>query len=320
MLMKLKNEILVVDNIKTYFKLDNAIVKAVNGVSFTLGRNEFIGIIGESGSGKSVLLYTILRILPPNAIVKGSIIYENINLLSIKEYKARKIIGKDFAYIPQSIGQALNPVLEVGFQIAEKPIEHLNYSKRQGFKLALKILKSLGLREVNKTVKMFPHELSGGMKQRALIAVGISIPPKVVLADEPTKGLDIIKKRLVIELFKYIRERFNPAGIIVSHDLSFIREIVDKIYVMYCGQIIEIAPTTTFFSKPLHPYSQLLLKSLPINDFKPIPGEPPSMINPPKGCKFHPRCPYANSICRRVEPGFYTPEHGRFVKCHIYGG
>jgi len=306
-------------NVRTRFHLQRIVVKALDGVDLDVYENETLGIVGETGCGKSVLLLTALRLLPPNARVEGEILYDGrVNLLGVSEGEARKIIGREFALVPQGLGLSLNPVLNVGFQICERAVEHRTYSKSRGFEVSVSLLRKLGLRDAEKWSKGYPHQLSGGMKQRVLVAMGILGNPRVVFVDEPTKGLDVIKKSLLITLLKRARRESHSTFIIVSHDLGFVREITDRVCVMYCGQVVELSPTKDFFKEALHPYSEALLEALPEGGLKPLEGEMPSMVNPPAGCRFHPRCKYATEICRKVVPTVKSFE-GRLVRCHRAG-
>ena len=306
-------------NVKTYFHLQRIVVKALDGVELDVYKNEALGIVGETGCGKSVLLLTALRLLPSNARVEGEILYDGrVNLLGVSEGEARKIIGREFTLVPQGLGLSLNPILDVGFQICERIVEHRGYSKPGGIELAVGLLKRLGLRDVEKWSKSYPHQLSGGMKQRVLVAMGILGNPRVVFVDEPTKGLDVLKKSLLINLLKRARRESHSTFIIVSHDLDFMREITDRVCVMYCGQVVEVSSTKDFFKEPLHPYSEALLEALPEGGLKLLEGEMPSMVNPPAGCRFHPRCKYATENCRKVAPTVKGFE-GRLVRCHRAG-
>ncbi len=306
--------ILSLQRIKTYFRLDKLLIKAVDGVDLEVYPGEALGIVGESGCGKSALLLTILRLLPHNAHFSGKAIYDGIDLLGISEDKARKIIGKNFAFVPQSFGASLNPVMKIGFQIVERSLEHSNV-KKDVKRDVTDLLRKLGVEEAEKTVQRFPHQLSGGMKQRALVAMGVFGEAKIVFLDEPTKGLDVVKKRLTMDLLRKAREETETTFFVISHDIEFIESVASRICVMYCGQIVEEAPKKDFFKKPLHPYSKALLESLPSRGMKAIKGEAPSMVNPPSGCRFHPRCELAEEVCIKSEPELLRIDN-RFLRCH----
>lgn len=308
--------ILSLQRIKTYFQLDRIVVKAVDSVDLDVYPGEILGIVGESGCGKSALLLTILRLLPPTARFSGRAIYDGVDLLSIDEREARKMIGKNFAFVPQSFGTSLNPVLKIGFQIVERSLEHLSMRK-DAIGLATSLLRRLGMDRPEKIVQSYPHQLSGGMKQRALVAMGIFGKPRIIFLDEPTKGLDVVRKRLMMKLLNEAR-RETDALVLVSHDLEFVESVTDRLCVMYCGQIVEISPTKDFFENPFHPYSRALLESLPSRGMKPIEGEMPSMISPPSGCRFHPRCKWAERECAELESELLMVDD-RFVRCHKGG-
>ncbi len=304
--------------LRVYFNTPEGLVKAVDNVELDVYEGEVLAIVGESGSGKSVLGLAILGLLPPNTIVEGSIIYDGVNLVELGENVFREIRGTGIAWIPQDTDASLNPVLKVGFQIAETPLEHGKLSRKLIWSFSEKLLESLGVKPPRLRAREYPHQLSGGMKQRVLVAIGVSGNPRLLIVDEPTKGVDVVRKRQLLNLLKNIKNS-NPklTILLITHDIPFIEELADRIAVMYCGQIAEISTRTRFFTKPLHPYSKMLLESLPNRGFKPIPGELPSMINPPRGCRFHPRCPHIMDTCRRLEPPLVEVD-GNYVKCWKY--
>ncbi|ENN96362.1 peptide ABC transporter ATPase [Methanocaldococcus villosus KIN24-T80] len=302
-------------NLSVEFKLGKKSVKAVNNVSLKINENETVCLIGESGSGKSVLGLSILKLLPENVKISGEVYYKNKNLLSLPEKELKNIRGKIIAWIPQT-SSALNPVITVGEQIAEPLIYHLKLDKKRAWRRVIDLLNFFSIIPAEKRAKQYPHQYSGGMKQRALVAMGISAEPEFIIADEPTKGLDIVKKFNVIEAFKKIKKK-KLSQLIITHDLHLAEVIGDKISVMYCGQVLEVCNKNRFFNEPLHPYSKALLEALPDRGLKPIRGFPPSMVNPPSGCKFHPRCDYCLDICKRKEPPFFKVEDS-LVRCWRY--
>ncbi len=303
---------LEVGDLRVYFKTDFGVVRAVDGVSFEVRKGERFTLIGESGSGKSVLAQAILRLLPKNAKINGKIIFGGRDLLKLSEDEIRRIRGRRIAWIPQS-QSSLNPLLNVGFQCAEPLLEHLRMDKNSAFAKVLKIFDFLGIGR--NRAKDYPHQFSGGMRQRVLVAMGISTNPKLIIADEPTKGLDASKREQIVELFRKIGYK---TMLIITHDLRFAEKIADRIAVMYCGKIMEISPVEEFFNEPLHPYSKGLLDSLPSRGLKPIRGFQPSMMNPPSGCRFRERCEFASERCRREPPLFNL--NGRSVRCWLYDG
>ena len=301
--------LLRVENLKVHFKTDMGVVKAVDGVDLSVDTGERFTLIGESGSGKSVLGLSILRLLPKNATISGRIVFDGKDLLELDERDMQRIRGREIAWIPQS-QSSLNPVLTVGFQCAEPIIQHLNYDKRSAWRKVLEIFEFL---KIGNRAREYPHQFSGGMRQRVLVAMGISTDPKLIIADEPTKGLDASKREQVVELFRRIKDK---TMLLVTHDLYFANELATKIAVMYCGKIVEVCSAKDFFKEPLHPYSKGLLDSLPLRGLKPIKGFQPSMINPPKGCRFRERCEFASSKCKEEPPLFNL--NGRSVRCWLY--
>ncbi len=310
------NDILVVKDLQVHFILENTSVKAVDGVSFNVRKGENLALIGESGSGKSVLGMTILRLLPKNVRVNGKILFNGSNLLELPEEELRKIRGKEIALIPQNPATSLNPVLKVGIQIAEPMEVHLGIDKKIAIQKVINLLKFFDINPAEKRVNEYPHQFSGGMRQRALVAMGTSTKPKLIIADEPTKGVDVTKKLRVVELFRRIKENNKLSLLVITHDLPFAEKLADRIAVMYCGQIVEVREAKTFFEEPLHPYSKALLDSLPSRGLKPIKGYSPSMVNPPQGCRFHPRCEYATSKCLEEPPLISNGNNN--VRCWLY--
>ena len=309
------NDVLVVKDLQVHFILENTSVKAVDGVSFNVHKGETLALIGESGSGKSVLGMTILRLLPKNVRVNGKILFNESNLLELPEEELRKIRGKEIALIPQNPATSLNPVLKVGIQIAEPMEIHLGIDRKTAMQRVVNLLNYFDINPAEKRINEYPHQYSGGMKQRALVAMGTSTKPKLIIADEPTKGVDVTKKLRVVELFRRTKESNKLSLLIITHDLPFAEKLADRIAVMYCGQIVETCDAKTFFEEPLHPYSKALLDSLPSRGLKPIKGYSPSMVNPPKGCRFHPRCEYATSKCLEEPPPI---ANGNGVRCWLY--
>jgi peptide/nickel transport system ATP-binding protein len=307
--------VIEIKDLKVTFEMSGMRITALHGVDIELRRGEVLGILGESGSGKTVLLHSIFRILPENARVSGEILYRGTNLLSIDQRRARDVIGKNFALIPQGFG-SLNPFLKCWLQISERPMEHYGMRKEEGLLEAKRLLRDMGVDRPEDVARSYRHRLSGGMLQRVLVAMGVSGPSEAIFLDEPTKGLDGRKKRLLIELIKLARLR-TASMMVVSHDLNFLREISDRICVIYCGDVVEIADTVSFFKSPKHPYSSAILKSLPSGGLKPIEGEAPSMASPPSGCKFNPRCPYRVEKCAEERPPL-VPVDSSTVRCFNY--
>lgn len=299
--------LLKIENLNVRFVLGSTVVKAVRNVSLKM-RKECLTLIGESGSGKSVLGLSILRILPENAKIDGKIIFDGKNLLEMDEDEIRKVRGAKIAWIPQNSGSSLNPVLKVGFQVSESMVAH-GLDKITAFERTEEMFKSLDLNPAKSRMDSYPFELSGGMKQRVLICMGIANKPELLIADEPTKGVDVVRRKSVAKIFSKLKEL--SAMLLITHDIRFAEKLADRVAVMYCGQIIEVREAGEFFDEPLHPYSKALLNSLPPK-LIPIKGNPPSMVNPPDGCAFHERCDFAMDICRREVP----PDAD--VRCWLY--
>ncbi len=301
-------------DLKVHFRTRMGTVKAVDGVSFEVRRGEKFVLIGESGSGKSVLAQAILKLLPENAEISGKVLFEGKNLLELSNKEIRRIRGRKVAWIPQS-QSSLNPLLDVGFQCAEPLMEHFCMEKESAITKILKLFDFLGVGRDR--AKDYPHQFSGGMRQRVLIAMGISANPELIIADEPTKGLDAGKRDQIVELFG----RIDCTMLIITHDLRFAEKIAERVGVMYCGKLVEVSPAKEFFKKPLHPYSRGLLDSLPSRGLKPIPGFQPSLINPPEGCRFRGRCSLAKDVCKEMckkEPPMFSVSEERIVRCWLY--
>ncbi|AGK60930.1 oligopeptide/dipeptide ABC transporter, ATP-binding protein, C-terminal domain protein [Archaeoglobus sulfaticallidus PM70-1] len=306
------DEVLVVKDLHVHFVLENMTVKAVDGVSFHVSEGEALALIGESGSGKSVLGMTILRLLPENVRVGGKILFNGLNLLELPEEGLREIRGREIAWVPQNPATSLNPVLRVGIQIAEPMEVHMGIDRKTAIQRVVGLLRYFDINPAEKRVNQYPHQYSGGMRQRALVAMGTSTQPRLIIADEPTKGVDVTKKVRVAELFRKIKKNSKPSLLIITHDLPFAERLADRVAVMYCGQIVEVCDARTFFEEPLHPYSKALLNSLPSRGLNPIKGYSPSMVNPPEGCRFHPRCDHATDKCLKEPP--FDGE----VRCWLY--
>ena len=314
-----KEVILSIRDLKVKFYTEEGEVTVISDVNLDLFKGETVALIGESGSGKSILGHTIIRLLPKNANVSGHIIYKGIDLLKIDSSLLRNIRGREIAWIPQMVGSSLNPTVKIGVQIGEVLIDHYNYRNQRAWSSAIDLLKLFEVEPAEEVAKGYPHQLSGGMKQRVLIASAIAARPNLLIADEPTKGLDTIKKTLIVNIFKKIKDLKPDLSILlITHDLKFARELADRVVVMYCGKVIEINDNNSFFELPLHPYSKLLLKSLPSKGLYPIPGKPANVANPPSGCRFHPRCPYASDICEKSSPPLIKLDLNRCVACWLY--
>lgn len=296
-------------------------MKAVNDVSFSIDKSEIVGLVGESGCGKSTLAFAIMRLVPPpGKIVGGKILLDNINLLDLSEDDMRKIRGAKISMVFQDPMTSLDPLMRIGDQIVEMLITHTNMSKDEARDYTMQLLELVGIKKDR--FKDYPHQLSGGMRQRVMIAMAIALRPKLVIADEPTTALDVIVQEQIMDLFKELREKFGTSILLISHDIALILEVADKVGVMYGGHLMEFSSSLDIVKDPLHPYTRELLKAIPnveLEDQKlvSIPGNPPDLLNPPKGCMFHPRCPLAMDICKEKEPKT-TIVNGRIVKCWLY--
>ncbi len=315
--------LLDVRNLKISYFTRKGEVKAVNDVSFSIGENQTLGLIGESGSGKSTLVSAIMRfVTPPGKIKEGSILFDGTDVLTLSAEKMRQLRGKSIGIVFQAAQNSLNPVLSIGKQIAEEIIEHEHVPKSVARKRAEDGLANVGIGRDR--VKSFPHELSGGMKQRVMIAIATACSPRLLIMDEPVTGLDVIVQRQLLKLIAELRVKEMLPIIFITHDLAVITETCDRVAVMYAGRIVEEASTVSLYQTPLHPYSIGLVKSYPSiqgkrQSLQSIPGSPPNLISPPPGCSFHPRCSKAMDICSKIVPSM-VQVGGHSVACHLWPG
>jgi len=316
--------ILEISRLKVYYNTALGYVRAVDDVDLAIKKGEIFGIAGESGCGKSTLAKAILRLHSPSVYINGKVLFEGINLLTLDENKMRKIRGRRIGYIPQSAMNSLNPIMRIKDQIVDAMEDHGLIKKNERKNIDSKIgelFEEIGLQK--RWINAYPHELSGGMKQRAIIACVLSLQPDVVIADEPTTALDVVVQRGIIELLRNLRDKMNITLIIITHDMGVQAMLCDKIAIMYGGKIMEIAKVSECFNDPLHPYTKMLISAIPKlgvkEKLKFLSGSPPDLRNPPKGCRFYPRCPVAMEICKKKEPILEMVEPGRFISCHLYG-
>ncbi|HPT36861.1 MAG TPA: ABC transporter ATP-binding protein, partial [Methanothrix sp.] len=302
-------------NLRTHYPSRDGLVKAVDAVDLQIENEERLGLIGETGCGKTVLGMSIIRLLLPTAVVSGRIIYKNRDLLTLGDEEMRRLRGKEIAMILQNPTTSLNPVLKVGDQIAEVIELHQGLDKKQARAQAVKLLAKARIDQAERRAGQYPHELSGGMKERVMIAMGLASQPAFVIADEPTKGLDNRTKEEIIRLMREMTS--GRSMLMITHDLTAAGEICDRIAVMYAGELLEEASADTIFRDPIHPYTRGFIGSLPGCGLHPIPGSSPSLINPPHGCRFHPRCPQATDICKKEHPQMKELEKGHFVRCFL---
>jgi peptide/nickel transport system ATP-binding protein len=301
--------LLEVENLTVHFETEDGLVKAVDGISYTVERGQTFGIVGESGSGKSVSSLTMLGLTRArNARISGSVRFDGKDLLGASEEDLRGIRGNEIAMIFQDPLSSLHPFYKVGAQIAEGVLAHRDVSKAQAWDRAVEMLSLVGIPEPRKRADAYPHEFSGGMRQRAMIAMALANDPKLLIADEPTTALDVTVQAQILELIERLQSEFDTAVVVITHDLGVVAEMADDIAVMYAGRIVEKADVDTIFEAPEHPYTWGLLSSIPRLDsprgeeLVPIAGRPPSLITLPGGCSFHPRCPYVREAHTRIDP------------------
>lgn len=308
---------LKIENLNVRFHTPDGVVQAVENVSLSHARNESLALVGETGCGKSVIAHAILKLLPSNAHVSGRISYQDQNLLLLTEKELAQIRGNKIAIVLQNPTLSLNPVYPIGHQITEIFRVHSDKSKKEASNKTSALLERLGFKDPEQQLGMYPFQLSEGMNQRVLIAAALILKPMILIADEPTKGLDSQTKGDVVSELARINDMRHTSLFLITHDIKAASDLCERILVMYSGEIVEESNIEGFFKEPLHPYSQGLLNSLPANGFKSIPGFSPSMSSPPEGCRFHPRCPERMGICDKERPklGIYK---GRKVRCFLY--
>lgn len=317
--------ILSVTDLRTYFQTEDGIVKAVDGISFELKKGETLGIVGESGSGKSVTNLSVMRLIPepPGKIVSGDIIFDGIDVRTMPIEEVRKLRGKRMAMIFQDPMTSLNPFLKISTQLMEVTQLHLGHSKKQAYEHAVKMLRTVGIPAPEKRIDNYPHEFSGGMRQRVMIAMALSCEPELLIADEPTTALDVTIQAQILELIKDLRQDLGTSVILITHDLGVVAGMADKIIVMYAGKVFESAPTLELFSNPANPYTKGLLKSVPDpaheegTPLYQIPGLPPDVAHLPPGCPFEERCERSENICRDEFPPFVQINENHHSLCHF---
>src|SRR5690625_291643 len=317
--------LLEIKNLKTYFITEEEEVPAVDGVSFSIKEGETLCVVGESGSGKSITSLSILQLVPEphGKIVDGEIVYKGTNLVDLSENEIRKIRGNDISMIFQEPMTSLNPVFTVGDQITESLMLHEKLSKEAALEKAVELLNLVGIPVPEKRVSEYPHQLSGGMRQRVMIAMALACNPDLLIADEPTTALDVTIQAQILELIKDLQQEFGMSVIMITHDLGVVAETCDYVAVMYGGQIVEFQDIKSLFKRPKHPYTVGLMKSIPrhdtdVDELEPIRGNVPSAANMPIGCRFAPRCPFATELCHTEPPSLEVQSEGGEVRCWIY--
>ena len=320
------NDVLVdVAGLKTYFFTDDGVVKAVDGVDFDIKRGETLGVVGESGCGKSVTALSIMRLIanPPGRIVEGSITYSGRDLTRISERDMRKVRGNDISMIFQEPMTSLNPVYTVGDQIAEAITLHQGKTRREAMQLAAEMLDLVGIPVPHRRIHEYPHQMSGGMRQRVMIAMALSCNPGLLIADEPTTALDVTIQAQILELMKKLKEEIGMSILLITHDLGVVAEMAERVSVMYAGRVVEAGTALQVFKSPRHPYTRGLLNSVPRVDkaaekqerLTAIEGVVPNPLYLPSGCAFHPRCPYVKEECKQAIPPLESTGDGQFVRC-----
>lgn len=318
-------QVLKIDNLHTSFMTGNGEVQAVRGVSFSVEKGEILGIVGESGSGKSVTCMSILKLLADTACIKeGTIFFEGEDLTKVSKKKLREVRGEKISMIFQDPMSSLNPLIPVGKQVAEMMAEHHPLKKPEQLKEeVLELFEKVRIPEPEKRYKCYPHEFSGGMRQRVMIAMALANKPELLIADEPTTALDVTIQDQILRQLRELKNEYGTSIIFITHDLGVVAELCDRVVVMYGGLIMEEASIYDIFEKPAHPYTMGLLASIPdVEQDKsirlvPIPGSPPDMTNPPQGCPFAPRCPYARNVCKMEQPEFIRVSEGHYSRCFL---
>ncbi len=316
--------LLEVENLRTRFRTDDGVVQAVDGVSFAIERGATLGIVGESGSGKSVTCLTVMGLNDPrNTTSEGSARFDGVELIGASKDKLNKLRGVRMAMIFQDPMTSLNPVKTIGWQLEEAVLAHRDVTRTEARASAIEALRAVAIPRAEQRLGNYPHQFSGGMRQRVMIAMALINDPDLIIADEPTTALDVTTQAQILALMNRLQEEHGMAIIMITHDLGVVAEIADDVLVMYGGQVVEQAPVDELFYRPRHPYTWGLLGSLPrldaeVDRLVQIPGQPPSLLRPPSGCRFHPRCAYAMDICRTEIPALETtPGMAHFQRCWL---
>ncbi len=316
--------LLRVKGLKTYFFTEDGVVQAINGVDFSIKPGQVMGLVGESGSGKSVTSLSIMRLLPASGkIVEGEIWFDQLDLAQAPESAMLDLRGNELSMIFQQPTSCLNPVFRIGDQIAEALVTHQSLSKDEAARQAVELLRTVGIADPQRRASAYPHEISGGMAQRVMIAMALACRPKLLIADEPTTALDVTIQAQILDLMRNLRSELNTAILLITHDMGVIAEMCDMVAVMYAGQIVEHTDVYSIFDEQLHPYAEGLLAAIPVlgvvqETLAVIPGSVPNLINLPPGCKFHPRCPYAKELCAERLPELEEVKPGHRVRCFMH--
>ena len=315
--------LLEIKGLKTYFYTEDGVVQAINGVDFAIAPGEVMGLVGESGSGKSVTSLSVMRLLPASGkIVEGQILFGDEDLTRLCEKRLLEIRGNEISMIFQQPTSCLNPVFRIGDQIAEAILTHARISKEEAHRQAVEMLRTVGIPDPARRANAYPHEISGGQAQRVMIAMALATRPKLLIADEPTTALDVTIQAQILDLMRNLRSETGTSILLITHDMGVIAEMCDKVAVMYAGQIVEYTDVMALFDDPLHPYAEGLLAAIPVlgvvqQHLAVIPGSVPNLIDLPPGCKFAPRCPYAQPLCTQQQPGLLEAKPGHWVRCFM---
>jgi peptide/nickel transport system ATP-binding protein len=328
MAMASAERLLEIKGLKTHFFTEEGVVRAVDGVDLHIAKGETLGVVGESGCGKTVTALSVMKLIamPPGRIVEGQMLYQGKDLVTLPPAQMRKIRGKEISMVFQEPMTSLNPVFTIGEQIAEAIRLHEGLGRRDAMAKTVDMLKLVHIPNPERRVKEYPHQLSGGMRQRVMIAMALSCNPKLLIADEPTTALDVTIQAQILELLNELKAKLGMAVMLITHDMGVIAETAQRVMVMYAGKVVEEAPVRELFKEPLHPYTQGLLRSIPRIDLaatqkqrlEAIPGVVPSLLNLPKGCRFTPRCPHAKPVCSEQEPVLKEVRPGHKVSCWLY--
>ena len=322
--MEMKGKLLDVSNLKVSFYTYRGVVKALNGVDLWMDSGDRLGVVGETGCGKSVTSLAVMRLIEqPGEIQEGKVIFNGTNLVELSEEKMNRIRGAEMSMIFQEPRSSLNPVMKVGYQIGESIAKSKKLKIKHTYPEVKEILRLVGL-DPERVMNSYPHELSGGMSQRVMIGMGLASHPKLLIADEPTSALDVTIQAQILELLDELARKMGNAVMLITHDMGVVAEFCDKVLVMYAGNSVEYASTATLFEKPLHPYTGGLLQAVPrvgrTDELKAIKGTVPDLVNPPSGCRFHPRCPHVMDIFKSERPPFIETEPNHYVACYLFKG
>jgi peptide/nickel transport system ATP-binding protein len=322
--MEARDRLLVVDKLVTQFFTYGGVVEALDEVSFEIYDGEILGLVGESGCGKSVTAASIMQLVQkPGRVISGSVLLDGDDLLRKSEREMRGIRGSRISIIFQDPTSSLNPLFRIGYQVAEPYVYHQGKEKKDALREAVEILKETGLSDAADKARNYPHELSGGMRQRAMIAMALTCEPELLIADEPTTNLDVTIERQILDLVKNLQKEFGTSVLWITHDMAVVAQICDRVCVMYAGNVVETTDVRTLFKEPCHPYTVQLLRAIPSEvvtgeELQEIPGVVPRLIRPPTGCRFHPRCDRRMSICSEVKPKETEVKPGHTVACHLF--